>query len=60
MPDYCALIVGANAGIVGMCKEHLGVVRPRECVGVCGAEGQPEQGTEGRRRSRVHSGRADG
>ncbi|GAB4820818.1 hypothetical protein N2152v2_007864 [Parachlorella kessleri] len=25
MPDYACLIVGANAGIVGMCKEHLGV-----------------------------------
>ena len=23
--DYACLIVGANAGIVGMCKEHLGV-----------------------------------
>lgn len=25
LPDYCCLIVGANAGLVGMCKEHLGV-----------------------------------
>lgn len=25
LPDYACLIVGANAGIVGMCKEHLGV-----------------------------------
>ncbi|XP_014680921.1 PREDICTED: GTP-binding protein 1-like isoform X2 [Priapulus caudatus] len=25
MPDFCMLIVGANAGIVGMCKEHLGL-----------------------------------
>lgn len=25
MPDYACLIVGANAGIVGMCKEHMGV-----------------------------------
>lgn len=24
-PDYACLIVGANAGVVGMCKEHLGV-----------------------------------
>lgn len=23
--DYACLIVGANAGVVGMCKEHLGV-----------------------------------
>lgn len=33
--DYACLIVGANAGVVGMCKEHLGValalkVRPGE------------------------------
>ncbi|KAL4858377.1 GTP-binding protein 1 [Chlorella vulgaris] len=25
LPDYACLIVGANAGVVGMCKEHLGV-----------------------------------
>lgn len=25
MPDFCMLIVGANAGVVGMCKEHLGL-----------------------------------
>lgn len=25
MPDYACLIVGGNAGIVGMCKEHLGI-----------------------------------
>mmetsp|Transcript_6842 Transcript_6842/g.11648 ORF Transcript_6842/g.11648 Transcript_6842/m.11648 type:complete len:619 (-) Transcript_6842:561-2417(-) len=25
MPDYACLVVGANMGIVGMCKEHLGV-----------------------------------
>lgn len=25
LPDYACLIVGANMGIVGMCKEHLGV-----------------------------------
>ncbi|KAK9810862.1 hypothetical protein WJX73_003019 [Symbiochloris irregularis] len=25
LPDYACLIVGANAGIVGMCKEHFGV-----------------------------------
>ncbi|WIA29284.1 hypothetical protein OEZ86_011789 [Tetradesmus obliquus] len=25
MPDYACLIVGANMGVVGMCKEHLGV-----------------------------------
>ncbi|KAK9862034.1 hypothetical protein WJX84_006471 [Apatococcus fuscideae] len=25
LPDYACLIVGANAGIVGMCKEHMGV-----------------------------------
>lgn len=25
LPDYACLIVGGNAGVVGMCKEHLGV-----------------------------------
>lgn len=25
LPDYACLIVGANAGVVGMCKEHMGV-----------------------------------
>lgn len=25
LPDFAALVVGANAGVVGMCKEHLGV-----------------------------------
>jgi GTPase len=25
MPDYVLLVVGANAGLVGMCKEHLGL-----------------------------------
>jgi len=25
MPDYAAVVVGANAGLIGMCKEHLGV-----------------------------------
>lgn len=25
LPDYACLIVGANAGVVGMCKEHLGM-----------------------------------
>ncbi|GAX75720.1 hypothetical protein CEUSTIGMA_g3163.t1 [Chlamydomonas eustigma] len=25
MPDYACLIVGANMGVVGMCKEHMGV-----------------------------------
>ncbi|GIL71540.1 hypothetical protein Vretifemale_1902 [Volvox reticuliferus] len=25
LPDYACLIVGANMGVVGMCKEHLGV-----------------------------------
>lgn len=25
LPDYACLLVGANAGVVGMCKEHLGV-----------------------------------
>ena len=25
MPDYAMLIIGANAGLVGMCKEHLGL-----------------------------------
>lgn len=25
LPDYACLIVGANMGIVGMCKEHMGV-----------------------------------
>lgn len=25
LPDYACLIIGANAGVVGMCKEHLGV-----------------------------------
>ena len=24
-PDFCMLMVGANAGVVGMCKEHLGL-----------------------------------
>jgi len=24
-PDYACLVVGANAGLVGMCKEHLGI-----------------------------------
>ncbi|BFZ64351.1 hypothetical protein YB2330_005494 [Saitoella coloradoensis] len=25
LPDYCMLMVGANAGLVGMSKEHLGI-----------------------------------
>lgn len=25
MPDYACLMVGANMGVVGMCKEHMGV-----------------------------------
>lgn len=25
MPDYCMLMIGANAGVVGMTKEHLGL-----------------------------------
>lgn len=25
LPDFACLIIGANAGVVGMCKEHLGV-----------------------------------
>mmetsp|Transcript_23542 Transcript_23542/g.65268 ORF Transcript_23542/g.65268 Transcript_23542/m.65268 type:complete len:580 (+) Transcript_23542:416-2155(+) len=25
MPDYACMVVGANAGLIGMCKEHLGV-----------------------------------
>ena len=25
LPDYACLLIGANAGVVGMCKEHLGV-----------------------------------
>lgn len=25
LPDYACVIVGANAGVIGMCKEHLGV-----------------------------------
>lgn len=25
LPDYACLIVGANMGVVGMCKEHMGV-----------------------------------
>ena len=25
LPDYACVLVGANAGITGMCKEHLGV-----------------------------------
>lgn len=25
LPDYVMLMVGANAGLVGMCKEHLGI-----------------------------------
>eukprot|EP00892_Ulva_mutabilis_P003978 jgi/Ulvmu1/1952/UM012_0113.1 len=25
LPDFACLLVGANAGVVGMCKEHLGV-----------------------------------
>ena len=25
LPDYACLMVGANAGVVGMCKEHLGI-----------------------------------
>eukprot|EP00873_Tetraselmis_striata_P001174 jgi/Tetstr1/421438/TSEL_012387.t1 len=25
MPDYACLVIGANAGLIGMCKEHLGV-----------------------------------
>jgi hypothetical protein len=25
LPDYACLLVGANMGVVGMCKEHLGV-----------------------------------
>lgn len=25
LPDYACLIVGANMGMVGMCKEHMGV-----------------------------------
>lgn len=25
LPDYACVIIGANAGVVGMCKEHLGV-----------------------------------
>lgn len=25
LPDYACLMVGANMGVVGMCKEHLGV-----------------------------------
>ncbi|KAL6758071.1 GTP binding protein [Haematococcus lacustris] len=25
MPDYACLIIGANMGVVGMCKEHMGV-----------------------------------
>jgi len=25
MPDYACLMIGANMGVVGMCKEHLGV-----------------------------------
>ena len=24
-PDFCMLMVGANAGVVGMAKEHLGL-----------------------------------
>jgi len=24
-PDFCMLMVGANAGVIGMCKEHLGL-----------------------------------
>lgn len=25
MPDMACLVVGANAGVIGMCKEHLGI-----------------------------------
>ncbi|RMZ53490.1 hypothetical protein APUTEX25_003312 [Auxenochlorella protothecoides] len=25
LPDYAAVVIGANAGVIGMCKEHLGV-----------------------------------
>lgn len=25
LPDYACLLIGANMGVVGMCKEHLGV-----------------------------------
>lgn len=25
LPDYGCVIVGANAGVIGMCKEHMGV-----------------------------------
>ena len=25
LPDYACVIVGANAGVIGMCKEHFGV-----------------------------------
>ncbi|CAD7702796.1 unnamed protein product [Ostreobium quekettii] len=25
LPDYGCVIIGANAGVIGMCKEHLGV-----------------------------------
>lgn len=25
MPDVACLVVGANAGVIGMCKEHLGI-----------------------------------
>ena len=26
LPEYAMVLVGANAGLVGMCKEHLGIV----------------------------------
>lgn len=25
LPDYACIMVGANAGVIGMCKEHLGI-----------------------------------
>ena len=25
LPDYAMLIIGANHGLIGMCKEHMGI-----------------------------------
>ena len=26
LPDFCLIVVGSNAGVIGMAKEHLGLV----------------------------------
>lgn len=25
LPDFCLIVVGSNAGVIGMAKEHLGL-----------------------------------